>query len=54
MKLDFSRNVKRNMVANAVSSGIRLAFSQLPSGRETVVSTQSPLLLTTINVLLAG
>ena len=26
MKLDFTRNVKRNMVANAVSSGIRLLF----------------------------
>ena len=26
MKLDFAKNVKRNMVANAVSSGIRLLF----------------------------
>ena len=26
MKLDFRKNVKRNMVANAVSSGIKLLF----------------------------
>ena len=26
MKLDFKRNVKRNMLANAASSGIRLLF----------------------------
>ena len=26
MKLDFAKNVKRNMIANAASSGIRLLF----------------------------
>ena len=26
MKLDFKKNVKRNMMANSVSSGVRLLF----------------------------